>query len=49
MIDKAQVRPIVADYIKDKEGYFIVDVKVGKDNNILVEVDSAKGLLDRRM
>ena len=43
MIDKAQVRPIVADYIKDKEGYFIVDVKVGKDNNILVEVDSAKG------
>lgn len=39
MIQQSAVREIVEEYIKDKDGYFIVEASVDKNNSILVEVD----------
>lgn len=44
MIDKAVVRQIVEEYIANKEGYFIVTTEVGRDNEILVEIDNQDSL-----
>jgi ribosome maturation factor RimP len=43
MIEKEQVRNIVEDFLKDTN-YFIVDVKAGNNNVLLVEIDSVNGV-----
>ncbi len=43
MIKTSDVRAVVEDYLKGKEGYFVAEVSVSKDNDILVEADSPKG------
>lgn len=40
MIVQKQVKEIVEEYTSGKAGYFIVDVVVGRDNAILVEIDN---------
>ena len=43
MIQQNTVRQIVDEYVSAKDGYYVVEASVGKNNNILVEVDSLKG------
>ena len=43
MIDAAEVKAVVQEYVDGKEGYFVVDVTVGGDNTVAVEVDSESG------
>ena len=43
MIDKQQVIDLTNEWLKDKE-YFLVDVIIGKDDKITVEIDHAEGV-----
>ena len=43
MIENDFIRQAVEEFISES-GYFIVDVKVGKDNIILIEIDSEEGV-----
>lgn len=43
MIDKNVVREIVEEWLKDKE-YFLVDIEISADDNIVVEIDHADGV-----
>ena len=43
MTDKKVVNSIVEEWLRDKE-YFLVDVSVGTDNRIVVEIDHAQGV-----
>ena len=44
MIDKQQVIGVAEEWLKSKEGYFLVDVDVTPDNRIVVEIDQADGV-----
>ena len=44
MIDKQQVIGIAEQWLKSKEGYFLVDVDITPDNRIVVEIDQAEGV-----
>ena len=44
MIDKQQVIGVAEEWLKTKEGYFLVDVDVTPDNRIVVEIDQADGV-----
>ena len=39
MIDKQQVIGVAEEWLKSKEGYFLVDVDVTPDNRIVVEIE----------
>ena len=43
MIDKNIVKKIVEEWLADKE-YFLVDVQIGPDDKIVVEIDHADGV-----
>lgn len=43
MIDKSIVCQIVNEWLKDKD-YFLVDLSIGPDNKIVVEIDYAEGV-----
>lgn len=43
MIDKNIVRNLVEEWLEDKE-YFLVDVMVDANNNVVVEIDHAEGV-----
>ena len=43
MIDKGSVIQIVEEFIKDSD-CFIVDIEIGKDNVILIKIDSEDGV-----
>ncbi|MBQ8270720.1 MAG: ribosome assembly cofactor RimP [Bacteroidaceae bacterium] len=43
MIEKQQVIDLTNEWLKDKE-YFLVDVIIGKDDKITVEIDHAEGV-----
>ena len=44
MIDRQQVIGVAEEWLKNKEGYFLVDVDVTPDNRIVVEIDQAEGV-----
>jgi len=44
MIEKQKVVALVEEWLKDQKDYFLVDVTVGQDNNIVVEIDNADGV-----
>ncbi|MBO4333090.1 MAG: ribosome assembly cofactor RimP [Paludibacteraceae bacterium] len=44
MIDSAVVRQIVEEYIANKDGFFIVNVSVSRDNAIVVEFDNQESM-----
>ncbi|MBQ4035354.1 MAG: ribosome assembly cofactor RimP [Paludibacteraceae bacterium] len=44
MIENAVVRQIVEEYIANKEGFFIVNVSVSRDNSIVVEIDNQEAM-----
>ena len=43
MIDKNKVKTLVEEWLADKD-YFLVDVQIGADNKIVVEIDHADGV-----
>ncbi len=43
MIDKNVVKGIVEEWLQDKD-YFLVDIEIGTDNRIVVEIDHADGV-----
>ncbi|MCQ2056904.1 MAG: ribosome assembly cofactor RimP [Bacteroidaceae bacterium] len=44
MIEKQTVGAITEEWLKTKEGYFLVDVEVSKDNVIVIEIDNRDGV-----
>ena len=40
MIDKNVVKTLVEEWLQDKE-YFLVDIQIGQDDKIVVEIDHA--------
>ena len=43
MIDKNVVKTLVEEWLQDKE-YFLVDIQIGQDDKIVVEIDHADGV-----
>lgn len=44
MIEKTVVSDLVCQWLDGKEGYFLVDVSVSRDNRIVVEIDHPDGV-----
>ena len=43
MIDKQKIKDCAEEWLKDKD-YFLVDVSVSKQNNIVIEIDNKDGV-----
>ena len=43
MIDKQKIKECAEEWLKDKD-YFLVDVSVSKQNNIVIEIDNKDGV-----
>ena len=43
MIEKKQIEAVVSEWLEDKD-YFLVDLQIGADNKITVEIDQKEGV-----
>lgn len=44
MITKETLKTLVEEWLQQKEGYFLVDIEMGDDDRIVIEVDHADGV-----